>query len=156
MRLINRVVLTIFVASTLAIISVVTANAQKTRANATTAVVAQQPLISEYKGIHLGMTADQVRTKLGSPALKADDQDYFVFSETESAQFAYDAAHKVVTISVDYTGTGAPDFRTVVGPTVEERPDGSQYKIVRYEAQGFWVSYHRTVAGVVTVTIQKI
>src|ERR1043165_2277265 len=135
MRFINRVVLMIFLAGALTMISVVTANAQKTRAGATTAVVVQQPLMSEYKGIHLGMTTEEVRTKLGSPALKADDQDYYAFSETETAQFAYDATHTLVTISIDYSGPGAPDYHNVVGPTVEQRADGSQYKIVRYEAK---------------------
>ncbi len=131
-------------------------SAQKARANATAVAVTQQPLISEYRGIRLGMTTDQVRTKLGAPALKADDQDYYIFSETETAQFAYDAAHKVFAISADYTGPAVPDYRNVTGPLIEQRPDGSLYQVVRYEALGFWVSYNHSTNGVVTVTIQKI
>jgi outer membrane protein assembly factor BamE (lipoprotein component of BamABCDE complex) len=117
-----------------------------------------QPLFSEYKGIRLGMTAQEVRAKLGGPRLKGDDQDYYVISETETAQFAYDKAQQVVTISIDYTGVGAPDYRNVVGVSIDQREDGSLYKLVRYEAQHFWVSYHRTsgTPATVTITIQKM
>lgn len=136
------------------------ANGQKAHPNtaAAAAAVTQQPLFSEYRGIRLGMTSDQVRAKLGEPTLKADDQDYYLFSNTESAQFAYEKTHKVVTISIDYIGAGAPDYRNIVGPSIDQKTDGSLYKLVRYEAQGFWVSYNRTAGtpAVVTLTIQKI
>lgn len=114
----------------------------------------QQPLYSEFKGARLGMTADEVRAKLGTPVLKDDELDYFVFSDTVTAQVAYDKAHKAKAISVDYaSGAGAPESASVVGGPLETRPDGSMYKIVRYEAQGFWVSYNRTAGPVVVVTI---
>jgi hypothetical protein len=105
------------------------------------------------------MTAQEVRAKLGEPTLKEDDQDYYdTISPGESAQFAYDASQKVVTISVAYSGTGAPDYRSVVGPVINQKADGSSYMMVRHEAHGFWVSYHRTAGEtpIVTVTIQKI
>ncbi len=153
---VTRATFSALIASALLLLAAVAANGQKARANNTSLAVQEQPLFSEYKGIRLGVTAEQVRAKLGNPTLKADDQDYYAFSETESAQFAYDAMHKVVTISIDYTGAGAPDYRNVVGAPVEQMTDGSLYKIVRYEAHGFWVSYNRATSGVVTVTIQKI
>jgi hypothetical protein len=136
------------------------ANAQKSRASASTAEpLAQQPLYAEYKGVRLGMTTDEVRAKLGSPVLKDAELDYYVFSDNETAQIAYDANHKAKAISIDYSGgVGAPDFKSVVGSNLEARPDGSQYKVVRYESLGFWVSYNRSAGPVVTVTvtIQKI
>jgi outer membrane protein assembly factor BamE (lipoprotein component of BamABCDE complex) len=135
------------------------AQGQKSRTvfNAGTAV-SQQPLYSEYKGVRIGMTAEEARAKLGQPALKDNEQDYYIFSDKETAQIAYDAAHKVVTISTDYVnGIGAPDYRAVVGTNLETREDGSFYKLVRYESLGFWVSYNRSPGPViiVTVTIQK-
>ena len=127
------------------------ARAQKTRPAVN--AVAQQPIYSEYKAVRLGMTAEEVRAKLGEPALKADDQDYYVISEHEAAQIVYDAAHKVQAISVDYTGgVGAPDPKTVVGGELETSPRG-QYKMMRYESLGFWVSYNRSIGPVVVVTI---
>jgi hypothetical protein len=132
-------------------------NGQKARSPAAAVSVGQQPLFSEYKGIRLGMTTEAVRAKLGDPTQKASDQDYYVFSDTESAQFAYDATHKLVTISIDYTAN-APDYRNIIGPSIDEMTDGSLYKLVRYEAQKFWVSYNRTAGAspIVTITIQKI
>ena len=133
---------------------------QKQKLNATSDnAVAQQPLYTDFKGVRLGMTPQEVRAKLGDPVLKDDELDYFVFSENVTAQVAYDKAHKVRTISVDYSaGLGAPDYRSVVGAELETRPDGSTYKIVRYEALGFWVSYNRSAGpvSIVTITIQKI
>jgi outer membrane protein assembly factor BamE (lipoprotein component of BamABCDE complex) len=158
MRNVNRRILEIATATLVLVLSALTVSGQKARANTAALAAPEQPLFSEYKGIHLGMTTDEVRAKLGNPTLKGDDQDYYVFSERESAQFAYDATHKVVTISIDYTGAGAPDYRNVIGPSIDQREDGSLYKLVRYEAEGFWVCYSRTAgaAGTVTITIQKI
>jgi hypothetical protein len=140
----------------LLVLTAVIVNGQKT--GPTGSAVSPTPLISDYKGIRLGMTSTQVRAKLGDPTLKADDQDYYIISPSESLQVAYDATHKVVTISIDFSGTAAPDYRNVIGASIDQMTDGSLYKLVRYEAQGFWVSYNRTAgtAPVVTITIQKI
>lgn len=120
----------------------------------------QQALYGEYKGVRIGMTTDEARAKLGQPAMKADDQDYYMFADTETVQIAYNAAHKVVCISIDYMGgAGAPDYRNVVGAGINVKLDGSMYKLVRYEQLGFWVSYNRTANNsvvIVTITIQKI
>jgi hypothetical protein len=159
MRNSTRAICTALSAITILLLAAASIHGQRTRSGAAPLTSAQpQPLFSEYKGIRLGMTAQEVRAKLGNPTLKGDDQDYYVLSETEAAQFAYDTALKVVTISIDYTGTGAPDYRNIVGPSIDEREDGSLYKLVRYEAQRFWVSYSRTAGTppVVTITIQKI
>jgi len=119
----------------------------------------QQPLYSDYRGLRIGMTATEARAKLGEPTQKADDQDFFTISEKETAQIVYDASHKIRTISIDYLGgIGAPEYKAIVGPDIQTRPDGSLYKIVWYERAGFWVSYNRTAGTVpvVTVTLQSI
>ena len=114
----------------------------------------QESPYREYRSVRLGMTMEGARAKLGEPALKGDDQDFYVFSPNETAQIAYDAAHKVVTISIDYTGgIGAPDYRTVVGTDLQVGPDGSAYKLVRYEPEGYWVSYNKSAGAVPVVTI---
>jgi len=157
MRNVTRRILNVATATAVVLLVTVIANGQKARATTTTLAAPEQPLFSEYKGIRLGLTAEEVRAKLGNPAVKGDDQDYYVISDNETAQFAYDAAHKVITISIDYTGAGAPEYRNVIGTSIDQMPDGSLYKMVRYEAQGFWVSYLRAAtSGTVTITIQKI
>jgi len=135
-----------------------TANAQTQRTKVKTvnayAKEGQRPLYREYRGVQLGMSTEEARAKLGAPALKGDDQDFYIFSDHETAQIAYNAAHKVVTISIDYLeGQGAPDFRTVVGADLEVRPDGSTYKMVLFESERFWVSYNKNAGAVPTVTI---
>jgi outer membrane protein assembly factor BamE (lipoprotein component of BamABCDE complex) len=135
------------------------AQAQKVKAAFNHEAATQQPLYTEYRGVRLGMSAEEARAKLGTPALKASDQDYYVFTENESAQIGYDTAHKVVTISVDYLGgIGAPDYKAVVGGELQREANGTLYRMVRYESLGFWVSYNRTTGLVtsVSVTIQKI
>lgn len=116
---------------------------------------AQQPLYREYRGVSLGMTAAETRAKMGEPAMKSDDQDFYVFTTNETTQIVYEN-QKVVTISTDYTnGVGAPDYKRVVGEGLLERPDGSLFRMVMYTPQGFWVSYNKSasVVPVVTVTI---
>ena len=117
------------------------------------------PLFTEYKSVRLGMTAAEARAKLGNPALKESDQDYYVVSDNETVQIAYNPAGKIVTISVDYMGgVGAPDPKTVVGGELQLKPSGALYRMVRYEGEGYWVSYNRSAGPVtvVTITLQKI
>jgi hypothetical protein len=120
---------------------------------------ADKPLYSEYKGVHLDMEASEVRKKLGNPTDKGEVQDFFVFSETESAQVFYTKG-KVMALSVNYVGdkSGAPLPKIVLGTDIEAKPDGAMHKIVRYPNAGYWVSYNRTGGGdpMTTVTMQKI
>lgn len=117
---------------------------------------AQQPIYREYRGVRLGMTATEVRTRFGEPAMKSDEQDYYVFSATETTQIGYDTALKVTTISTDYTGgAGAPDYKSVVGDSLLQRPDGSMFSMVLHNSERFWVTYNKSagVVPVVTITI---
>ena len=120
----------------------------------------ETPLFREYRGVELGMAADDARRKLGGPKDKGDEQDFFVINDKETAQIVYDKAHKVVTISVDYV-TGAADVPTpkkVFGSDIPVKPDGSMYRMVRYTKAGLWVSYNRTPGDspLISITIQKI
>lgn len=135
-----------------------TANAQR-KATAQSATD-ESPLFHEYRGVQLGMAADEVRKKLGDPKDKGDEQDFFVFNETETAQIVYDKMHKVVTISADFLVQGAdvPTAKQVFGADVEAKADGSIYKMVRFTKAGYWLSYNRTsgASPLTTVTLQKI
>jgi hypothetical protein len=120
----------------------------------------EEPLINEYRGVKIGWLAEDVRKKLGTPANKSDEQDYFMFGEKETVQILYDKAQKVVTISVDFSN-GATEILTpqqVFGADIEAKSDGSKYKMVRYPKAGIWLSYNRTAGNspMVTVTFQKM
>jgi hypothetical protein len=134
------------------------------RAPATAAAPADddknQPPYHEYKGIRIGMTADEARKKLGEPADKGDKQDFYSFADgNEMAQIFYDAAKKVSAVSVIYMGGGGavPTAKAVLGDEIEAKPDGSSYRKVDYPKAGFWVAYSRTAGDspMVTVTMQK-
>jgi hypothetical protein len=119
---------------------------------------ADKPLYSEYKGVRIGMEVTEVRKKLGDPTDKGDVQDFFVFSDNESAQVFYTKG-KVMALSVNYVGEkSAPLPKVVLGTDIEAKPDGAMHKIVRYPEEGYWVSYNRTGGGdpLITVTMQKI
>ena len=123
------------------------------RSSKTPAAV-QQPMYREYRGVRLGMMAADVRAKLGEPAMKSDEQDFYILSANETAQIAYNGAQKVITISTDYTGgVGAPDYKSVVGDGLLEKPDGSLFRMVMFDSERLWVSYNKSAAVVPTVTI---
>jgi hypothetical protein len=114
----------------------------------------------DYRGIQLGMLANDVRKKLGEPKDKSDQQDFYLFGESETAQIVYDKTGKVVTISADFltAGAGVPTCKQVLGAEVEAKADGSVYKMVRFPKAGYWLSYNRTGGNspLTTVTLQKI
>jgi hypothetical protein len=142
-------------------VNAVSVTAQR-KTGAPPAVIAEEASGSfhVYRGIQLGMTADEVRQKLGEPKDKGTEQDFYVFNEWETAQIVYDKSQKVVTISADFL-TQSPDVLTakqVFGADIEAKPDGSGYKLVRFPKAGYWLSYNRTsgTSPMTTVTLQKI
>jgi len=146
---------------TFVFLSSVNASAQrKPGAPVSPAADEQSNSFNAYRGVELGMTAEEVRKKLGEPKDKGTEQDFFVFNETETAQIVYDKSQKVVTISADFLTQG-PDVLTakqVIGTDVEAKPDGSVYKMMRFPKAGYWVSFNRTsgASPMTTVTLQKI
>ncbi len=117
------------------------------------------PLFREYKGVTIGMPAEECRKKLGTPQDKGEQQDFYAFSDNETAQISYDAQHQVAAIAVIYVGADkAPVAKSVLGADLSAKPDGSMYRLVRYPKAGYWVSYSRTAGDspLVIVTIQKI
>jgi outer membrane protein assembly factor BamE (lipoprotein component of BamABCDE complex) len=120
------------------------------------------PAWQNYKGVSIGMTADEVRAKLGAPKSEDASGFFYIFSETENAQVLLDANKKARTISVVFTAEhpNAPTFADVFGKTAEAqaKPDGSVYKMVKYEDAGYWVSYSRMAGekAMVIVMLQKM
>ena len=149
----------LLVVITLTIVGV--AAGQTTRRTPAATTKEDEPVFLDYRGVKIGWLADDVRKKLGNPANKGDEQDFYVFNEKETCQIFYDkATSKVTAISVDFMN-GAREVITpqqVFGADIETKPDGSKSKLVRYPKAGFWVSYSRTAGDspIITVTIQKM
>ena len=118
-----------------------------------------EPPFSGYKGVRIGMTADEARKLLGNPTDKDDKQDVYSFNENESCQVYYDETKKVSAVSITYLGGKTiPTAKAVLGDDAETRQDGSIYKLIRFPKAGYWVSYTRTSgdAPMTIIAIQKL
>ena len=117
-----------------------------------------EPLYREYRGVTLGMSASDVRAKLGSPEEKSDEMDFFVFSDRERARVYYKDG-KASAVIATYIGKDAAAAApaAVLGAEVEAKPDGSMYQMTPYPQAGYWVAYSRTPgdAPMVMITMQK-
>ena len=126
--------LALFAAATVLVLALLSLASAQTRAprsappvgtqeTAFPAAQLEQPAYREYRGVSIGMTAEQARQRLGTPSDTNERQDFFVFSSAET------------------------------------RPDGSVYRLVRYQHAGYFVVYTRAdgdAPPLVTVTMQKI
>lgn len=65
---------------------------------------------------------------------KGEQQDFFIFTDAESAQVFYDVQGKVTAIAANYVGdeSGAHKPVSVLGEEIEARPEGSLYELTRY------------------------
>lgn len=118
------------------------------------------PSWNTYRGLKIGMTTSEARSKLGNPKEKSDDQDYFVFSDNETAQVVYESDHTVRLISINYLGKlqAAPPAKDVIGTDIEAKADGSLNKRVMFPKAGYWVSYLKTAGDdpMIVITMQKM
>ena len=118
-----------------------------------------QPPFYEYKGVRIGMAADEARKLLGNPTDKDDKQEVFNVSDNESCQVYYDAARKVSAVSITFFSNKAvPTPRAVLGEEPEAKQDGSFSKLIRFPKAGYWVSYTRTSgdAPMTIIAMQRI
>jgi hypothetical protein len=120
---------------------------------------AVEPLLREYKGVTLGMSAGDVRAKLGEPEEKGEAMDFFVFSEQERARVYYreGSANAIIATYIGKS-SGTPTPLAVLGTEIEAKPDGSLYKMVQYPQAGYWVAYSLIPGDspMVMITMQKM
>jgi len=120
---------------------------------------ATEPAFKNYKGVRIGMSADEVAEKLGEPAVKDENEEVFLISDVEMVQVLYKAGG-VSAISITYSAehTNPPTPLAILGEDVNADADGRIYKLIRYPESRYWVAYSRTAgeAPVVSVTINKM
>ncbi len=162
LKLISRPVQGLFIFSfalAVALLIPSTASAQRTK-NALDSGDENQPTVNQFKGVTIGMLADEARKKLGTPRDKSAEQDFYMLNDNEVLQVYYDKSGAVNAISIDFmSGASAvPTSKEVFGADAETKADGSIYKMMRYPKAGYWVSYSRTAGNepTTTITMQKI
>lgn len=116
------------------------------------------PVYKDYKGVTIGMTADEARRKLDAPDTKEKKHDVIQVNDDEMVSLYYNKEGKVYAISIIYTGKNAPSDMAVLGETVMPDASGRVHKLKRYPQVGYRVSYSRSSGDspTVTVTMQKM
>lgn len=118
------------------------------------------PVYSEFRGVRLGMTAEEVRSRLGKPQSSDKAQDFFVFSDHERARVYYDADGGATAIVASYFGkqSNAPSALAIVGEEVEPDSNGAISRTVKHPERGYTIIYSRTGGDtpMVFVTLQKL
>lgn len=119
------------------------------------------PVMQDYRGVKIGMTADEVKDKLGKPKDEDEAGLFYTLSGDESVQIVLDTDKTVRVISVMYSrDEKAPKFEDVFGKEVKvaAQPDGSVYNLMQYPEAGYWVVYSRTAGedATVIVTLQEM
>ena len=134
------------------------AQAQAPAGETVAAKAATEPLYRDYRGVSLGMSAADVRAKLGRPQEKSDVMDFYVFNDRERARVYYTDG-KATAVIATYIGKdgGAPPPVKVLGTEIEAKPDGSMYMMTPYKQAGYWDAYSRTGGDspMVMITMQK-
>ena len=140
--------------------SLTSASGQIKKVSATAGTAAAEAPFKGYKGVQIGMPVVDARAKLGKAKDTSDVEDYFVFTDAESAQVLYDTDKTVKVISVNYvcSAAGAPTPKDIFGEDAEVKPDGSIYKMVKYPKAGYWICYNKTGGDdpLVMITVQKM
>ena len=129
------------------------------RAQTDTDKAKDEPPFREYRGVRIGMPADEARKLLGTPAEKDDRQDYYTFGENESCEVYYDEAKKVSAVKITFLGgKSVPAPKSVLGDEPEAKQDGSIYKMIRFPKVGYWLAYTRTAGDspMTIIAMQKI
>jgi len=121
-------------------------------------VVFAQGVMKEYRGVRLGLSADEVHKLLGKPRVTSPDgaEDY-VLNDENSVAIYYDANKTVNKIVLDFTGEkAAPDWKEVVGNAKVEDA-GSGIKLAKYSSDEeqfsvtMWQKVGATVRTIITI-----
>jgi len=117
----------------------------------------QAKVMSEYKGVKLGMKRDAVKAAMGTPATTSDTSDDFSLTGDDTMTVHYDN-EEVKAIQLSFLDPKhAPAWKDVVGDAeVSELANGAKTARKTLEAEKFWVSIYQTKDGSSTrITISR-
>jgi hypothetical protein len=117
----------------------------------------QAKVMSEYKGVKLGMKRDDVKAAMGSPESSSDTSDDFKLTGDDKMTVHYDNG-EVKAIQMAFSDPkNAPPWKNVVGDAeVSETANGAKTARKIVEAEKFWVSIYQTKDGAITrITISR-
>jgi hypothetical protein len=117
----------------------------------------QAKVMSEYKGVKLGMKRDAVKAAMGNPASSSDTSDDFSLTGDDTMTVHYDDG-EVKAIQLSFLDPKrAPAWKDVVGDAeVNELPNGAKTARKTLEAEKFWVSIYQTKDGTSTrITLSR-
>jgi hypothetical protein len=117
----------------------------------------QGKVMSEYKGVKLGMKRDAVKTAMGNPASSSDTSDDFNLTGDDKMTVHYDN-EEVKAIQLAFSDPkNAPSWKEVVGDAeVNETSNGAKTARKIMEAEKFWVSIYQSKDGATTrITISR-
>jgi hypothetical protein len=117
----------------------------------------QAKVMSEYKGVKLGMNRDAVKAALGNPASSTDTSDDFKLTGEDTMTVHYDNGGVKAIQLAFLDPKNAPPWNDVVGDAeVIETTNGAKSARKIMEAEKFWVSIYQTKDGAITrITISR-
>ncbi len=125
--------------------------------SATRARMTQGKVMSEYRGVKLGMKREAVKAALGNPENSSETSDDFNLPGDDKMTVHYDNG-EVKAIQVAFSDPKhAPPWKDVVGDAeLTEMANGAKAARKIMEAEKFWVSFYQTKDGTITrITISR-
>ncbi len=119
--------------------------------------LAQNKVMSEFKGVKLGIKRDAVKAAMGAPENSTDTSDDFKLTGEDTMTVHYDNG-EVKAIQLAFLDPkNAPPWKDVVGDAqVNELPNGAKSARKVMDDQKFWVSMYQSKDGMTTrITISK-
>ena len=111
---------------------------------------AAEPLIHDLLGVTVGMTATDIKKKLGKPE-SADATGMYFRKDGPDVQLQFGTDGKAEMIALMYSAgdKGAPELAEVLGSDYKADPpqNGRIYEALRYPAAGYSIRYSRSKVG---------
>ncbi|MGH9832257.1 MAG: hypothetical protein ACRD9Y_04505 [Blastocatellia bacterium] len=123
----------------------------------TAAYAIQGKVMSEFKGVRLGLKREAVKTLMGNPESSNDTSDDFKLTGEDTMTVHYDNG-EVKAIQLAFLDPkNAPAWKDVVGDAeMTELASGAKNARKTVDAEKFWVSFYQTKDGMITrITISK-